>query len=195
MRSIVFFACFAIGCSGGDFSVGNGGTEDGSVADSAVDSGGSAEDGGDLVDSSTTDSGASDSGSTSEGGVVEGGVVEAGSMCPKPPSTKSYDFSMLGCDKLQDAYAEALANAKVCECDAACSATLPDNFCNNCQSFVAPSTDAYRAAKALFDEWQLRTMTGKCAPLACPDFLCPPPMPGGCHGSGAGSTRTCRNAM
>jgi hypothetical protein len=118
-------------------------------------------------------------------------VIEAGT-CPKPPSTKTFDFTTLECGELQTAYADALSKAKVCDCDAECSATLPDNFCNNCQSFVSPSTDAYRAAKALFDEWNLRTTSGKCAPLPCPDFVCPPPKFGGCHGSGAGTTRTCR---
>src|SRR4051794_17692541 len=102
MRSFFFFAAFVIGCSGGDFTVGNGVAEDGSV-----DSGGSVDDTGGLADSSVTDS-ATDSGKSeaggeggvSEGGVKEGGVVEAGT-CPKPPSTKTYNFTMLGCDALQ----------------------------------------------------------------------------------------------
>jgi hypothetical protein len=113
-------------------------------------------------------------------------------MCPRPASTKTYDFSMVGCDKLAAAYTEALDAAKVCACDADCGDELPDTFCMNCSVFVSRANDGYRAAKALLDEWQKRLMSGKCVPPPCPAFICPDPVFGGCHGSGPGTTSTCR---
>lgn len=199
MRSFFLFAVLFVGCSGGDFAVSNDGTGDGATSDSTIDTGSGGDDTGGSTDSGGTETGATDSGGTTDGSVLDGGGPDIGTIdaniCPRPPSTKStFDFSALGCDGLGTAYAAALDKAKVCGCDEDCSTTLPDNFCNNCKSFVSPGNDAYREAQAIFEEFTKRTMSGKCPPLACPDFVCPDPTFGGCHGSGAGTTRTCRKA-
>ncbi|MGZ5969814.1 MAG: hypothetical protein ACXWP4_19210, partial [Polyangiales bacterium] len=181
-------------CSSGDFAVSNEGIEDGSIADS---SGGTVDTGGTTTDSGGT---SSDSGGATEVGMGETSVLDVGTgdadagMCPRPASTKTFDVSAYGCDKLGTAYAEALDAAKVCNCDADCSTTLPDNFCNNCKSFVSPGNDGYRAAQAILAEFQKRVMAGTCPALACPGIICPDPVAAGCHGSGAGTVRTCRKA-
>lgn len=173
-----------IGSSGGSDGAGgvhsNGGT--GGEASGGADGSGGAQNTGGV---NATGGVQSTGGANASGGVQNAGG--SGSSCLSQNDEPLPDLASMDCNQLGSVYAEALAQAKVCGCDADCSVTACDDFCCNCSSFVNPKSSRYGWLDAIQTEASKRL----CITI-CPLFLCPLPTGAACATS-SGATGMCQD--
>lgn len=163
-----------------DSTTPEGGGEDTGDTDSTVVDTGAIDGGG--VDSGAVDSARPDSGKDSavetgvDGGkpdtgiivvdsALDEGVISDAIVCPRPPSTASYDPSTLDCPALQSKFPAYLDEARNCTCDADCNETI-DNLCG-CPVWVSPSNDAFVGASRMREKWKTLGCVINCPAIPC----------------------------
>ncbi len=162
-----------------DTSTADTGTSDTGTSDTGTSDTGTSDTG--TADTGTSDTGTSDTGTadtgTSDTGLSDTGTTDTGTdtgpLCPRPPSTATFDASSYGCDALKAKYPGYLVpGAKRCLCDADCNTTIAKDFCG-CTVNVSTANDEYKALVAMQAKWKdLGCFT------ICPAILCPePPTP------------------